>query len=210
MQENLEFLVCSPLLLKKKNSTLHLHLLYFSFDMTLWRSWRICRDVCWWQPARLTSSYGIDSSAWMWLWLIHKVKLNRISGGKERKGGKGKCLDSALNGVLHFPSRFFQIHHCQPLQFWTLSALSYVTEAKNLSCYHWASKSALVCDFPTNSVTSLTSFCNFATASGIMKPLICNKSYDCDQPILIRVLEQDERYTYNVTVWARLSNCWRS
>ena len=122
----------------------------------------------------------------------------KLSGGKDTKGGKGKCLDSALNGPVHFPSRFFLIRHSQPLQF---LALSYVTEAKNRSCYHEASNTALVCDFPPNSVTSLTSFCNFSSASGIVKPLLFNKGCDCYQPILIRVLEQDGRYTYNVTLW---------
>ena len=89
-----------------------------------------------------------------------------------------------------FPSRLFQIHHCQPFQF---LAVSCVTEAKNCLCYHEASNTVLVRDFPTNSVKPLTSFCNFVSASGIMKPLICNKGCDYEQPILVRVLEQDER-----------------
>lgn len=134
----------------------------------------------------------------MGLDLFIRLSCTKLLGGKDTKGGKGKCLDSALNGPLHFPSRFFQIHHCQPLQF---VALWCFTEAKNPSCYHEASNAALVCDFPPNSVTSLTSFCNFASVSGIMKPLLCKKGCHCDQPILTLVLERDGRYTYNVSLW---------
>ena len=134
----------------------------------------------------------------MWLDLFIRLSWTKLLGGKVTKGWKGKCLDSVLNGPLHFPSRFFQIHRCQPLQF---VALSCVMEAKNSSCYHEASNAALVCNFPPNSITFLTCFCNFASASGIMKPLLCKQCCHCDQPILIRVLEQDGRYTYNVTLW---------
>jgi hypothetical protein len=111
---------------------------------------------------------------------------------------EGKMLGFCFKGPLRFPSIFFQIHHCQPLQF---LALLCVMEAKNRSCYHEASNTVLVCDFPPNSVTSSTSFCDFASASGIVKPLLCNKGFDCDQPIFVRVLEQDGRCTNNVTLW---------
>lgn len=152
--------------------------------MTLWRPWRVCRVVCWWEPARLTFCLDVVG-------LIHKVMLNKIITWQGYEGWDGKMLGFCY-GPLHFPSRFFQIHHCQPLQF---MALSCVTEVKNPSCYHEASNAALVCDFPPNRVTSLTSFCNFASASGIIRPLLCIKGCHCGQPILIRVLEKDWRYT---------------